>query len=120
MASGTINKYMDGTDSGWKNLPESTTYTGTIKYRRIGSIFQVKNTTWIKLTSDLASGAIVLLGTIPESDKPATMFGNAYWNIAPYPILAVKIENGSVRLYNSSSVTITANTNLLINAISFV
>lgn len=119
MASGTINKYMDGTDSGWKSLT-SATYTGTLRYRRIGDIFQIKNNGWIKLANDLASGSAILLATIPEEDRVGSLFGNAYWNSSPYPILAVKIESGQVRLYNSSSVTITANTNVMLNVISLV
>lgn len=120
MASGTINKYMDGTDSGWKTLSSDNTYTGTLRYRRIGNIIQIKNSGWIKLTSDLAAGSTVLLTTIPEEDRVGSLFGNAYWNSSPFPILAVKIENGQVRLYNSSSVTITANTNIMLNVISLV
>lgn len=119
MATGTIKKFMDGTDSGWKTLT-SDTYTGTLRYRKIGNIFQIKNNGWIRLVSDLAAGGTILLVTIPEEDRVATLFGIAYWNSSPFPILAVKIESGQVRLYNSSSVTITANTNVMLNVISLV
>ena len=47
MASGTINKYMDGTDTGWVTPIKTSgaVYTsGTVKYRRIGNIVTVIGT----------------------------------------------------------------------------
>lgn len=119
MANGTINKYMDGTDSGWKSLTGEN-LNGTLYYRRIGNIFQIKNTSWIKLNAELAAGANRILATIPTEDRPGVLFGMAYKNASPYPILAVKVENGNITLYNSSTSTITTSQNLLLNVISLV
>lgn len=120
MASGTINKYMDGTDSGWKPLTGEN-LNGTLYYRRIGNIFQIKNTSWIRLNEELGSGAYRILATIPAADRPGgVMFGMAYKNASPYPILAVKVESGNITLYNSSTSTITASQNLLLNVIVLV
>lgn len=119
MASGNVVKYMSGVDSGWVELTGDT-FTGKLRYRIIGPVFQVTNNGWIKLVESLQSGQQVLLATIPEGSSPPAFFGSAYWNQSPFPILAVKIEQGTIRLYNSSSLTITAGTNIMLNAVTMI
>ena len=63
MASGTINKYMDGTDSGWKYITgeagDSKPFNGTIYYRTIGNIVTIQTSgTYLKTT---LTGSYVLL-----------------------------------------------------------
>ena len=60
-----------GTDSGWLSLPaNSTVYTGTIRYRKIGKWVEV-NLYQIKLVSDLTSSAGIVLNALPADYRPA-------------------------------------------------
>lgn len=120
MASGTINKYMDGTDSGWALLPLSDNWTGSIYYRRVGDIFILKNTGWAKCAVAINSGSNSLVGTIPTSDRPGTVIGFAMLNGSGNPLLMAKIENGALRLFNSTDATIVANSNFLFNVMTVI
>lgn len=63
MASGTIPKYADGTDSRWQQIENSSTFRGTaINVRRIGDIVFLYATN-LYLTTDLSSGLYRLLGS---------------------------------------------------------
>ena len=78
MASGTINKYADGDDTGWIEMTNSDVFTGSIYYRRIGSFVHVVFDT-VKLKSALTGIQLALLsnGSLPAPFKTVTVMGGA-------------------------------------------
>lgn len=120
MASGTITKYADGTDSGWKELTNSTDFNGTLYYRRIGDIFILKNTGWISLKTALVAGGQKVLATIPATDNPGVVIGYAMVNNSVKNLVTIKIESRNVSVCNSTSGSIAANEGMLINVITVI
>ena len=116
MATGTIKKFMDGIDSGWNNIPLQNITGGPLRYRWEGNIFYLRNTAYIKLTSDLADGNSVQIGTIPSGKYPSITVGYGY-NDSNNKMFLVKLQSGRVEIRNSSGATISASNNLVINAI---
>lgn len=112
---------MDGTDSGWQELPKASSWTGgAIRYKRIGNIFILKNTSWAKCADAIAVNGNSLVGTIPSEDRPGTVIGYAMRNGSGNPLHTVKIESGQVRLYNNTSDATAENANFLFNVIAFL
>lgn len=60
MASGATPKYMDGTDSGWLEYTNSSIFSGTIYYRKIGNIVYIESG-WINLKTALSANSYVNL-----------------------------------------------------------
>ena len=116
MANGVIPKYMDGTDTGWKEIPLQNITGGPLRYRWQGNIFFLRNTAYIKLTSNLSDGGSVQIGTIPEGEYPSITVGYGY-NDSNNKMFLVKLQNGRVEIKNSSGASITTSNNLVINAI---
>ena len=128
MASGTIKKYADGTDSGWLEwngtAQTSDPFVGTIRYRKIGSIVQICFTslTLKQATSDNN----IDLGTMPSGwSRPAyaaTIPTRIYQSGDGNPISACNIgANGSLRIYKAVSMsTVTTNAQIHGSGVYFV
>ena len=116
---------MDGTDTGWKEVTpiydgETPRFTGKIYYRKIGNIFILRNTSWIKLSTDLEAGSSRSLGTVPQDERPGgATIGYAYANSSPYPIMAVRLEN-NLSVYNGSGSSISSSTNVMLQVMTVV
>lgn len=120
MATGLIPKYMDGTDTGWKNLQEASAFTGTIKYRKCGNIFEITTHGWITISGQLSLGGSYWLADIPSEDRPGhVVIGMVFVNDLPYPLILLKVESGAVRVYNGSSQAYPSGTKLMINGMIF-
>lgn len=120
MASGTIQKYADGTDSGWIDLTDSDHFDGKMIYRKTGNIFQLKSSGWNKAKAQINAGGYYTLATIPSVDRPTgILIGFAYVNASPFPLVTIKVESGAITLFNSSSTNITTSTSFSISAIGF-
>lgn len=117
MATGTVQKYMNGEDTGWQDIPLQNITGGPLRYRWIGNIFYLRNTAYIKLTSILYDGEWVQIGTIPSGKYPAITVGYGY-DDANNKMFLVKLQSGRVELRNASGVDITTSHNLVINAIA--
>ena len=78
MADGQLQKYADGTDSGWVELTNSTVYSGKILYRQIGKIVCVI-IHQIKLLESFSSSWVALLpnGSLPVPMQTATTIAGA-------------------------------------------
>ena len=65
-----------GSDSGWQTLTNTSVYTGTVYYRKLGKICYV-TTDGINLKADLAGNNSKVLATIPSGYRPAYTIGEA-------------------------------------------
>jgi len=72
MASTTIKKYMDGTDSGWQELTDATKFTGKIYYRKIGNLVEISSNS-LTLVDELTSASGITIATLPEGYRPAKL-----------------------------------------------
>ena len=119
MATGTIQKYADGVDTGWINLSDDDYFTGgPLKIRKIGNIWQITNFSWLRPKNQIGVGGSHYLATIPADYRPShVVVGMVYVNDNPYPLILMKIENGDVRIYNGSNAAIAANTPVIVNGI---
>lgn len=99
-----------GTDSGWKSLTNSTVFTGTITYRKIGAFCFMTGA--IKLANNLTSD-YVDLGTMPTGYRPNTNsvygFGGGQDDLG-----VLRITNGgAIRFFKTADVsTWTTNANI--------
>lgn len=126
-ANGTKNIYLDDSsawrkalgETDWQDFTNSSTFSGTIKYKKWGNLVEVKNVGWIKLASQLNAGASVNLGTIPDGYRGNTT-GYCYVGTSTVYIIPIKYESGNITLYNSLSSAISTSTNLLINIVTFI
>ena len=108
---------IDSLDNAWKELTGAN-FIGTLKYRKFGNVIQIENDIWIQLTAECAAGNSIILTSLPDEDRYCVLFGMAYKNASSFPILPVRVEDGNIILYNSSSSAITTTT--LLNVISMV
>ena len=115
MASGTINKYADGTDSTWSLATSyaSGGYTGDIYWRRIGDVVNIVAYN-IHLKSDLSATYIVLTTTgLPRSK---TVTGVVTRELG----FVLLTEGGNLRYYKPASMpTVTTSTDITFN-ISYI
>lgn len=70
MASGTIPKYADGSDSGWLSLENSTVFTGKIKYRKVGNQVDICFFSLNLVTEFTVGSGNLDLGTLPSGYRP--------------------------------------------------
>lgn len=108
MATGTIPKYADGTDSDWTNTGLSFV-AGTLYYRRIGSMCELSGD-GIRLRADLDVGGNVELGTLPNPAKPTDKRAFFPANCARGYAFCTLSTGGVLTLYNAGTQTIRGNT----------
>jgi len=129
MASGNIQKYADGTDSGWLELtPDQQSgtdvYTGSIYYRKIGNILEVTGYNFT-LTNQLSASSYLQLGRLPSGYRPAEnkeiygagMTPSGTQNIRLY---AIRISKDGGVLINSNAEAIPTSISLRFSAIGFL
>lgn len=103
MASGTISKYADGTDTGWVPITKDSTYMsedGILQYRKIGPIVEVRGAE-VKLKS-ASERTWILLGQVPSGYRP-TQYSAAAVNIEGEAFSGYVHTNGNIFLYRGSS-----------------
>ena len=126
MATGTIKKYVEVTDSDWQEWTNPSVFTGTIYYRRIG-VFGVIAFTGIKFVSETSSGNIDL-GTLPASYgmTPANLFtasariytGGTSNYTSVFTVYETGSHGAALRLYKDPSIsTITTSATLHATAV---
>ena len=106
MATGVTPKYMDGADTGWTAVTNPSVYTGTIYWRKVGSIVTIL-TYDNRLANDLSDTSIILCNigreNTPNISNCYTRVGNAN-NAASDVGAYVRIEpGGNLRFYKVSS-----------------
>lgn len=109
MATSTINKFADGTDTGWITFDKTDkTYTGTVSYRKIGNVVYIRADGPISnLTAEVNFGA-VQDECKPEVQQFFPIF--AAYNVYE-PVAYVRVyTGGTVQLGFSNSYTPAANT----------
>ena len=110
MATGTINKYMDGTDTGWVQCQSSNSgYTGGPIYaRKAGPLFAIHCPLWTRVSnsSGIAAGSYGTLCTIPDEVDPGVFMCYAFINTKNV-LCPVKIESKKLVLYNTTGTAIT-------------
>jgi hypothetical protein len=106
MASGTIPKYMDGTDSGWVDIAVSSIMsanTGTLQYRKQGNLVEIVASSLLFKNEVTSAGAQVLnASALPSGIRPSqniTAFGATGVN---YPAYVGVFANGNIAIYKPS------------------
>lgn len=117
MATGTITKFMNGIDTGWHDLTPSGYTGGPLKVRKNGDFFMIRNTSYLKLTENLANGEYRQIATLPSEFQGVITVGYGY-NDSNTTMFLVKIQSDRVELRNTSGQTITPSHNLLIFGIN--
>lgn len=117
MASGTIPKYMDGTDTGWIEYKgvagDGKTYNGSIFCRRQGNIVFVRGYNVNAKTAVSAGGAINLM-TLDAQFRPVDRTGTSAMTntgtggIRVFPVMA--FDNGYLYVYANNDVGFATNT----------
>lgn len=99
-----------GTDSGWLSLPaNSTVYTGTIHYRRIGMWVQV-NLYQIRLVSELTSSSGITLNELPSGYRPAHIVSLSAGNTSSGMGLLWISTSGNLQFFKPAGVSSYPNT----------
>lgn len=110
MATGEIQKFMDGTDTGWVQCPSSNSgYIGnTIYAKKAGPLFAIKCDGWVRVSSSsgIAAGSYGTLCTIPDAVDPGVFMCYAFINTKNV-LCPVKIESKKLVLYNTTGTAIT-------------
>lgn len=77
MATGKMNKYADGNDSGWVDDSEVTDkmYTGSFFMRKQGNIVELKG--MIKFTENITGASGKLIGILPNGFRPTKKAGES-------------------------------------------
>lgn len=102
---GTGNGGTGGTDSGWNSLTNSSTFTGTIHYRRIGKWVEVR-AFQIKLKANLTDNNGITLAALPSGYRPSDYsLGVGAGNAIPGMGLLTVDTSGNMKLFKDSSVT---------------
>ena len=91
-----------GTDSGWLTLSTSSSYTGTIYYRKIGTFCEVVSHGALKLTAALTDTGGTLLNTLPSGYRPSKEFYCATSSTYSSGVLQIG-PNGNMRFYKERS-----------------
>lgn len=98
MATGTISKYADGTDSGFKSITPSSSNvaSGTIDYRRIGDIVMIRVSN-VKLKAALAANSTRVIGAAPSAITPTSAVrGTGGTNLNPMNLILNPTGNISI------------------------
>lgn len=122
MATGVIMKYLDGTDSGWienKGVEgDSKLYTGSIFYRKIGSIVFVRGY-GVRVKSNLSVKSSIELMQLPSGYRPVNSTGiSAMTNFSSnydrvFPVLIA--SSGQIYVYANADGAITTSMNINFN-----
>ena len=92
-----------GTDSGWLDLTNSTVFTGTIHYRRIGKWVEVR-AFQIKLKANLTDNNGVTLCALPSGYRPSSYsIGVGGGNANPGMGLLTVDTSGNMKLFKDSA-----------------
>ena len=119
MASGTVTKYLPGSDSGWEDIPKSSSMsdTGTLRYRKFGDIVQVMASK--VQVKNAITGTNVVLGTVPEGNRPMDIvaaniiIGSNYYN-------GYVTANGSISINKLNNSNIPSGTNIYFSCFYFL
>ena len=116
---GVANGGTGGVDSGWDDFENSSAFSGTIRYRKVG-IFAFIQAYGIKLAAALSSGSNVSLGSgvYAASGYVAVLEGSG--GAGSGVMFAVHVgKTGALTLYNSGSTNITKTTGLYFSGMYF-
>lgn len=93
-----------GTDSGWQSLSNSSVFSGTIQYRRIGKFVCVRF--WnVKLKSALSSTSALTLTTLPSGYRPHDNYPFRFTSpdAAAADARLIISSNGNLNMYKGST-----------------
>lgn len=97
--STVINPYIQ--DSGWLSLTNTSVFTGTIHYRKVGKTVYVFADS-VKLVSELTTDSVTL-ATIPSGFRPSYFVASAYaGNVNERGMVAIQQSNGNLIFYKNS------------------
>lgn len=108
MATGTINKYADGTDSGWTEITHAN-ISGSIHVRKIGSIVTVI-ASGITLTASLTATSVTI-GSLASGYRPIVNANFPGGNSAKFGQVRI-LSSGNILFYKPSGDT-WANTDVI-------
>ena len=109
------------TDSGWQSYTNASKFTGTINYRKVGTMLMVSSTS-VKLNEQLNASSYMVLGQLPSGYRPSVemsaicMFNTFSSNtLADLQIAA----DGTIYLFTNTN-PISANTALRFSGFGFI
>ena len=122
MASGTIPKNADGTDSGWIEYKgvsgDSKSFIGSIYYRKIGSIVFAR-AYGLKAKTEVAASSYIELMQLPVGYRPKDSIGSAAMTNTGVSIdrvfPALISGGGTIFVYTNADGPITTLTNINFN-----
>ena len=97
MAEGITPKYMDGVDSGWQELTDTTKFSRSIYYRKIGKLVQVI-VDGISFVSPVTS-SFYAIAALPSGYRPSKLQYASASGDFDYPALMSLSTNGTLGLY---------------------
>lgn len=108
---GVANGGTGGTDSDWKTLTNTSVFTGSIYYRKIGMWVEVR-AYQIKLAAELTTSSGINLTTLPSGYRPDSGIGPAGGNANTGMGMITIVSGGAIKFYKpatASSYPSTAN-----------
>ena len=118
ITSGTLPVARGGTgygDSGEKTITNSSVFSGTLRYRRIGQMLYIWNSGAIKLVTELTGNSVTLC-TLPEAYRGGeTVKGNAVVANSMIPVTATYYNSGNISVYRGKQDAITTSNNIYIS-----
>ena len=110
-----------GNDSEWQTYTNSSVFTGTIYYRRVGALFEICSSLYLK--SELSAKSYVKLMTVPSEYMPSKeIYPTCYANTEAVNnrLLAMRLSyNGDLYLYANGSDVVKTTYNLYFSGFGF-
>ena len=129
MATGTISKYANGTDTGWLSDQPDTiegptsdkTKLTPLYYRKIGNVVQINIPNWFSLKNEIAAGSSALLYRFTDNKfKPKySILATCYMNTGTVNnrLVPCLIDMyGRIYLYANKTDAITTDVNMVLSA----
>lgn len=129
MATGTIEKFMDGTDTGELYVQPDTiegpsadkTNLTPLYYRKIGNVVQINIPNWFTLKNEVNAGSNVLLYRLTDNRfiPKRSVVANCYMNSGTVNTRLVPClidTYGRIYLYANKSDAIPTNINMVLSA----
>ena len=114
MASGTLQKCMDGVISDWKDISLSNEMrsTGTLRYRRVGSIVEVIGDN-LKFSADITDASAHVIGNISNSDDRPKSNTPCVGGARTQPMQCNAFSNGNLAIYKPTYLDLISANSLL-------
>lgn len=114
MAESKLQKYMDGVVGSWINIPMSSAMqsTGTLRYRRIGSIVEVIGDN-LQFSANITDASAQVIGTISNTSDRPKVNTPCVGGARTQPMQCNAFSNGNLAIYKPTYLESISSTTLL-------